>query len=107
MGKVSRNALLQTPCSFFYAYFPRIVGLVDNLKQGVKLAAAARSLLHGKFSLKKIDDAKQLIAGAESFFKGFSHQHRPEGLGEEKFVEDWNKEGKDVWMFSGKRTFLR
>jgi len=81
------------------------VGLVDNIKQGIRLAAAARSLIQGGFSMQKVNDAKQLLAGAQSLFKGFSHHHKPtpEGLGEEKFVEDWNTEGRDVWMFSGCR----
>lgn len=51
--------------------------------------------------MEKVKDAKQLIAGAQSFFHGFSHRNESEGLGEEKFVEDWKTEGKDVWMFSG------
>jgi len=81
------------------------IGLVDNLRQGVKLAAAARSLIQGGFSMQKVNDAKQLIAGAQSFLHGFAHRSEPtrEGLGEENFVEDWNKEGRDVWMFSGCR----
>ena len=57
--------------------------------------------------MQKVDEAKQLIASAHSFFKGLSHHRsQPEGLGEETFVEDWKSEGKDVWMFSGRRTFL-
>jgi len=81
------------------------VGLVDNLRQGARLAAAARSLIQGGFSMQKVNDAKQLIAGAQTFFHGIAHRNEPtpEGLGEEKFVEDWNTEGRDVWMFSGCR----
>jgi len=80
------------------------VGLVDNVKQGVHLARSAALLIQGGFSMAKLDDAKQLIAGAQSFFHGLKH-HRsptPEGLGKEHFVEGW-EEGKDVWMFSGCR----
>lgn len=79
------------------------VKLVDNLRQGARLAAAARSLIQGGFSMEKVNDAKQLLAGAQSFFQGFTNHKQPvrEGLGEENFVEDWNKEGRDVWMFSG------
>ena len=91
---------------FLYGYFLLLVGLVDNIKQGVKLAVAARSLIQGGFSMQKVDDVKQLIASAHSFFKGLSHHNQPEGLGEETFVEDWRSEGKDVWMFSGEWTFL-
>jgi hypothetical protein len=106
MGKVSKNISLHYPCLFFCGYFSHIVGLVDNLRQGAKLAAAARSLIQGGFSLQKANDAKQLIASAQSFFKALSHHKQPEGLGEERFVEDWKTEGKDVWMFSGRWTFL-
>jgi len=54
--------------------------------------------------MEKINDAKQLIAGAQSFFHGLAHRNDPvsEGLGKEQFVENWDSEGKDVWMFSGK-----
>jgi len=81
------------------------VSLVDNINQGVHLAAAARALIQGGFSMEKVNDAKQLLAGAHSFFHGLTHRHEstPEGLGEEHFVEDWQSEGKDVWMFSGCR----
>jgi len=81
------------------------VGLVDNIKQGMRLVVSARSLIQGGFSMEKIDDAKKLLAGAQSLFHGLAHRHepKPEGLGEEKFVENWNTEGRDVWMFSGCR----
>jgi hypothetical protein len=87
---------------FIYGYFAT-VGLVDNINQGMRLASAARSLIQGGFSMEKVNDAKQLLAGAKSLFHGLAHRHEPtpEGLGEEKFVEDWDTEGKDVWMFSG------
>jgi hypothetical protein len=82
----------------------RAVGLVDNIKQGIRLAAAARSLIQGGFSMKKVNDAKQLLAGAQSFIQGFGHHHtsQPDGLEKEHFVEGW-EEGKDVWMFSGEK----
>jgi metacaspase-1 len=78
------------------------VSLVDNVKQGVHLASAAASLIRGGFSMAKVNDAKQLLAGAQSFFHGLHRHHSPtpEGLGKEHFVEGW-EEGKDVWMFSG------
>jgi len=79
------------------------VGLVDNLKQGVRLASAARSLLKGGFSMAKVGEAKQLFSGAQSLIKGFGNRAPvQEGLGKEHFVEGW-EEGKDVWMFSGCR----
>lgn len=91
-----------------YVYRPNSQGqvnLVDNVKQGVNLANAAINLLHGGFSAAKIQEARALIGGAQTFFA--SLHHRPDGpvnedgLGEENFVEDWKHEGKDVWMFSG------
>jgi metacaspase-1 len=91
-----------------YVYRPNSAGqvnLVDNVKQGVNLAHAAMNLLHGGFSAAKIQEARALVGGAQSFFA--SLHHRPDGpvngdgLGEETFVEDWKREGKDVWMFSG------
>ncbi|KAI9840677.1 MAG: hypothetical protein M1838_003944 [Thelocarpon superellum] len=80
------------------------VKMIDNVKEGINLAMAAKHLVQGGFTVDKIQDAKALIGGAQSFFH--SLQHRPEpsdedGLGEEHFVEDWSHEGKDVWMFSG------
>jgi metacaspase-1 len=58
--------------------------------------------------MNKVDDAKQLLAGAQSLFHGLAHRNQPkhEGLGEEKFVEDWKTEGRDVWMFSGEKQIL-
>jgi hypothetical protein len=55
--------------------------------------------------MQKVNDAKQLLAGAQSLFQGFAHRNDPihEGLGEESFVEDWKTEGRDVWMFSGEK----
>jgi hypothetical protein len=91
-----------------FVYRPNAAGqvnLIDNVKQGISLASAAANLLHGGFSASKMQEAKALIGGAHSFFA--SLHHRPDGpvdqngLGEEKFVEDWKHEGKDVWMFSG------
>ncbi|MCJ1433680.1 hypothetical protein MMC27_003044 [Xylographa pallens] len=79
------------------------VTLVDSVKQGLHLAQAAQHLLQGGFSMSKVNDAKQLLAGAQSFFQGFKHRGEPqqEGLGEEHFVEDWKDEHKRVFMYSG------
>lgn len=86
------------------AHILYVVGLVDSAKQAVHLATAARNLLRGGFDMHKVDDAKQLVAGASSLWHSLSHrgEHTPEGLGKENFVENW-EEGKDVWMFSGCR----
>ncbi|KZP13791.1 hypothetical protein FIBSPDRAFT_866024 [Athelia psychrophila] len=81
------------------------VSLVDNVRQGMHLITAARNLFEGGFSMSKTQDAKQLLAGAQSFFHGLKHrgEHQEEGLGEEHFVEDWNTENKTVCMYSGCR----
>ena len=65
----------------------------------------AKNLLQGGFSYNKVNDAKQLFAGAQSFFSSLKHRAEPqeEGLGEEHFMEDWAHEGKSVFMFSGCR----
>lgn len=79
------------------------VSLVDNIRQGVHLMSAASHLIKGGFSIQKIQDAKQLYAGATSFFRGLEHmgEHHEAGLAEEEFQEDWDREGKMVTMFSG------
>ena len=91
-----------------YVYRPDAngqVNLVDNVKQGIKLATAAYNLVHGGFSAAKVNDAKALIGGAKSFFASLHHRPAGEmnedGLADDHFVEDWKNEGMDVWMFSG------
>ena len=81
------------------------VNLMDNVKQGIHLLSTAQHLLQGGFTADKVGDAKQLFAGASSFFSGLKHrgEQQPEGLGEEHFQEDWRNEGKAVFMFSGCR----
>ena len=81
------------------------VNMMDNVKQGLHLMGTASHLLQGGFTYDKVNDAKQLFAGAQSFFKSFQNQGRQqgEGLGEEKFQEDWVNERKSVFMFSGCR----
>jgi hypothetical protein len=67
------------------------------------LTQAAMHLIQGGFSVQKIQDAKQLLAGAQSFFNSLKHRNDPheEGVGEENFVEDWKSEHKRVIMYSG------
>jgi hypothetical protein len=84
------------------------VNLIDNVKTGITLARQAMNLVHGGFSAAKIPQAKEFFGNATSFFKnltsgggGGGEELNEDGLGEEKFVEDWKNEGKDVWMFSG------
>ena len=79
------------------------VSLVDNVKQGLHLMEAANHLVQGGFSMNKVNDAKVLFAGAQTFFQGLKHrgEAQQEGLGEEHFVEDWKSENKRVFMYSG------
>jgi hypothetical protein len=79
------------------------VSLVENINQGMHLMSAASHLLQGGLSYRKINDAKQLYTGAQSFFHNLKHFNEPrqEGLGEERFQEDWNTENKQVFMYSG------
>lgn len=82
------------------------VNLIDNVKQGINIASQAMNLFRGGFNPSKVKDAKVLIGSAQGFLRSLSggggggpvNEH---GLGEEKFMEDWKNEGKDVWMFSG------
>ncbi len=79
------------------------VSLIDNVKQGAHLVVAAQHMLQGGFSFRKVDDAKMLLAGAQSFFQGLKHRGaaQEEGIGEEHFQEDWRNEHKQVCMYSG------
>lgn len=79
------------------------VSLVDSMKEGVHLVAAAQHLLKGGFSKAKVQEAKELLAGAQSLFHNMKHRHdtQEEGLGEETFQEEWNTENKNVFMYSG------
>ncbi len=81
------------------------VSLMDNVKTGFTLLQEANSLLHGGFTMDKAVKARELFAGATTFFKQLSHagEQQEEGVGEEHFVEDWKSEHKFVTMFSGCR----
>ncbi|MCJ1305671.1 hypothetical protein MMC08_008487 [Hypocenomyce scalaris] len=90
-----------------YIYRPDASGqvnLLSNVRQAVSLAEAAANLVQGGFSMRKVDDAKVLLGGAKSFWKSLHHREEvvdAQGLAQENFEEDWSREGKDVWMFSG------
>lgn len=97
-------------CELPFVYRPDGEGninLMDHLKKGIGLVHAAAQLMRGGFSRDKIADAKMLLGGATDFFNGLHHARNSdadeEGLAAEQFEEDWDKEGKDVWMFSGCR----
>jgi metacaspase-1 len=83
------------------------VNMLDTFKKGVGLVKAAGSLLEGGFTADKVDDAKMLLGGATDFFHSLryvgSSQVDEDGLAPEGFEENWESEGKDVWMFSGCR----
>ncbi|KAF2097341.1 putative metacaspase [Rhizodiscina lignyota] len=81
------------------------VRMLDNVRQGMRLASAASHLLQGDFSIQQSQDARQLYAGAKTFFKSLQHigESHEEGLGEEYFCENWKGENKRVIMFSGCR----
>lgn len=91
--------------------FPFFTSQMDNVKEASHLFQSAQHLIRG-FSITpaKLQEAKELFAGAQSFWKGLQNRGQArsasvdeEGLGEEHFIEPWAKEGKDVWMFSGCR----
>ena len=81
------------------------VSLMDNVKTGMNLLHEASSLIHGGFTVDKLAHAKELFAGANTFFKQLQrgNEQQEEGVGEEHFVEDWKSEHKFVTMFSGCR----
>lgn len=81
------------------------VSMMDNVKTGIGLLQEASSLIHGGFTMDKVAKAKELFAGANTFFKQLQHsgEQQEEGVGEEHFMEDWKSEHKFVTMFSGCR----
>lgn len=82
------------------------VTMVDNAKLGMQLLGQATSLIQGGFSMGKLSQARQLLAGANTFFQSLKHgqqQGQEAGVGEERFQEDWVSEHKFVTMFSGCR----
>ncbi|KAB8339209.1 hypothetical protein FH972_022143 [Carpinus fangiana] len=72
------------------------INLMDNLKTGVQLLGEAGYLIQGGFTFDKLAHAKELYAGATSFFRGLKHmgEQQQEGLAEDEFVEDWASEKK-------------
>ncbi|KAL6246894.1 hypothetical protein RBB50_006201 [Rhinocladiella similis] len=80
------------------------VNLMDNLKQGAELIGEASHLIRGDFSYDSEGEARHLLAGATSFFRSLKHQYDgdyQEGLQENNDYDDWAREGKSVFMFSG------
>jgi hypothetical protein len=75
------------------------ISLLDNLKTGAHLLGQANQLFRDGFSFDKMAEAKDLYAGATSFFRGFKHLGEEQGLAE----GDYEREHKMVTMFSGCR----
>ena len=52
--------------------------------------------------MNSVNDAKELLGGATSFFKSMTHKSEEEGLGEQDFASQYeNEKDKNVVMFSG------
>ncbi|KEF60370.1 uncharacterized protein A1O9_01930 [Exophiala aquamarina CBS 119918] len=81
------------------------VNLLDNLRMGAELIGEASHLIRGDFSISNAGEARHLLAGATSFFRGLKHEfdgNDREGLQEvDNFGNDWSQEGRSVFMFSG------
>lgn len=83
------------------------VSMIDNVQAGMQLMGEASHLIQGGFTLDKVAEARQLFAGAQSFFKSLTHQ-QPDtdqyGLSEQEFAVEYRSEQpKQVWMYSGCR----
>jgi len=81
------------------------INLIDNIKQGIHLLGEANDLLRGGFSFDKLSEAKDLYAGATSFFRSFKHmgEEQEAGLSEDDNYRNYASERKMVTMFSGCR----
>lgn len=96
-------------CELPYVFRPNADGnidLMDQIKKGVGLVRAAEHLVQGGWSREKMADAKMLLGGATDFFNGLHHARghdTDDELAAENFHEHWERENKDVWMFSGCR----
>ncbi|KIX03088.1 uncharacterized protein Z518_06638 [Rhinocladiella mackenziei CBS 650.93] len=81
------------------------VNLMDNLRAGAELIGEASHLIRGDFAFDGLGEARHLLAGATSFFRGLKHQYEgdySEGLhAVDDFEDEWAQERKSVFMFSG------
>lgn len=81
--------------------------MVRSFKQGAHLIEEGSHLIEGGFTFEKVREAAELYAGAQSFFNGLKHvrddDQEDDGLGEDRFHNDWRSENKRVIMFSGCR----
>jgi len=83
------------------------ISVLDNVQAGMQLLGEATHLIQGGFSMNNVGEARQLFAGAQSFFKSLTHQ-QPEadqyGLSTQDFAGEYQSEQpKQVWMYSGCR----
>lgn len=81
------------------------ISMMDNLRKGAQLVGEAQDLISGGFRFEKMGEARELLAGATSFFKGLKHmgEQEEEGLQNGEFVGQYGSENKMVTMFSGCR----
>ncbi|KAJ4299937.1 hypothetical protein N0V90_005184 [Kalmusia sp. IMI 367209] len=81
------------------------ISLMDNLKKGAQLVSEAQDLMSSGFRFDKVGEARELFAGATSFFRGLKHmgEQEEEGLQDGEFVGQYGSENKMVTMFSGCR----
>lgn len=84
------------------------INLMDNLDAGIELWSEASHLLQGGFTFDRMGEAATLLGGAQDFFRGLKHQFDDEGGNTinglapvNDFAQDWSREGKSVFMFSG------
>lgn len=82
------------------------VSMIDNVREAAKLMEEGTDLLMGGFSFNKLAEAKDLYAGATSFFRSMKHMgdQQPAGLGgDQGFQQEYQGENRLVTMFSGCR----
>lgn len=84
------------------------VSLIDNVEASMLLIDQASHLIQGDSNTSSLDTAKQLLAGATSFFHSLMHEEAQEtdhyGLGKQDNASEYQVEGKrNVWMYSGCR----
>lgn len=82
------------------------ISLLDNLRKGAQLVGEAQNLLSGGLRFDKAGEARELLAGATSFFRGLKHmggEGEEEGLQEGEFEDQYGHENRMVTMFSGCR----
>lgn len=83
------------------------VSVMDNFKAGMQLLGSASHLIQGDYGFNSVGEAKQLLGGATSFFRGLMHEPPNTdqyGLSSEDFAEQYRREGiRNVWMYSGCR----